>query len=347
MIDCLIMVASLARVLVSAELGLFGAFSSWLRSLIVRLALPGQAEEQADKEPVISMTPVLDYITNHMLTTPLEHFFGKTTEAEWNADWKAVEGYFASQASSGPGGADMAMGEFAWGSLSTKLHEELCKAIDIDSEPDFLGILQDGLAASGSGAIEPGADKGKQPVLNAARASRRRGKPNARETKGEAGYMKAFLKFDFLMKLFSTRAEAVLKDIAQSGRQNVSFRSLSRLSVGLPVKRAEVAMTTVPKPDPIDSMDVMAFSALTVQENTNSVYLFRSSTVTTEGVSTSVATQACVLSLGDSCRIVDFQFADASLLLLLLATKGKWMPVALLFLISLFSVVSPFHKLAC
>ncbi len=77
-------------------------------------------------------------------------------------------------------------------------------------------------------------------------------------------------------------------------------------------------------------MDVLAFSAVTVQEDTNNVYLFRSSTVTTEGVSTSVATQACVLALGDNYRIVDFQFTGASLLLVLLAaTKGKSMQSSL------------------
>ncbi len=237
MISCLILVSHNALALVTAELELFVAFSAWLRSLIDRLALPAQAEEQAEKEPNLSMAPVLDYITNHMLTSPLDLHFGKASEADWNGDWKIVFGEQVSY--SIPPGA-----------LLDKLEAEMEKVDGLGVEVDMLGILQDRVTRRREGKK----DQQPPPERDAAQKGKQKEAVPAEVAPGEAGangsatYMKAFPKLEFLTKILVTHANQVLRDIAQSGRRHVHLGPMTRLSVGLPIDRSEVTMAAIMKP---------------------------------------------------------------------------------------------------
>lgn len=206
MISCLIVASHNALALVTAELELFVAFSAWLRLLIERLALPGQAEEQAEKEPPMSVTPVLDYVTNHLLASPLDLHFGKIAAADWEADWKAVEGSSEN--------------------LLDMLEAELGKVDSIGAE-DGLSLVPKNESRKRRGHASSGKD--------------------VAEEAPRVTYMKAFPTFEFLTKLLATHADRTLKDIAESGRRHVHIGPLTRLDVGAPVKRAEVAMKAVLK----------------------------------------------------------------------------------------------------
>lgn len=233
-VSCLILVAHNSLSLVTAELELFMCFSTWLRSLIERLALPAQAEEQADKEPNLSITPVIDYISNHLLQSPLDLHFSKPAEGEWKADWKAIQEEPRNGSSS---------------TLLDQLEAEMERVDGFGVKPDILAILQDGLKehrdtkgkqASGKGPeIHPDDPNGPAAKEEA---------DDDQEGKGKEEPVKAFTKFGFLTRLFATQSDSVLKTIAESGRRHVHFGPLTRLSVGQTIKKAEVAMTAISKP---------------------------------------------------------------------------------------------------
>ncbi|CAK7206420.1 hypothetical protein SEUCBS139899_009212 [Sporothrix eucalyptigena] len=308
-VSCLILVAHNSLALVTAELELFMSFSTWLRSLIERLALPAQAEEQADKEANYSITPVIDYISNHLLTSPLDLHFGKPNEGEWKADWKALQ--------DGVKDPDT--------TLLDKLEAELEKVDGFGVKPDMLATLQDkgsrnskGKTASGQVSGD-GNSKGKGAEGSAEGACR-----NSKEGEGNENQpVKAFTKFGFLMRLFSTQSENVLKSIAESGWKHVYFSPQTRLSVGRPINKAEVAMTAISKPDPEDSANALSFTALSCKDGSSKIYLFRSLVSTSEGRTTDVSTEGCVFDLGSDGRVVDFQFLNASLLLILCAAADN------------------------
>ncbi|KIH93095.1 anaphase-promoting complex component cut20 [Sporothrix brasiliensis 5110] len=314
-VSCLILVTHNALALVTAELELFMCFSTWLRSLIERLALPAQAEEQADKEPNLSITPVIDYISNHLLRSPLDLHFGKPAEGEWRADWKAIQ----EQPKNG-----------ATISLLDQLEAEMERVDGFAVKPDFLAILQDGLReqrdSKGKQASETGQRSGSgkgHEVLDSHLGDRdREGKEEA-DDEDNGQPIKAFTQFGFLTRLFSTQSESVLKTIAESGRRHVHFGPLTRLSVGQPIEKAEVAMTAIAKPDPEDSADALSFTALSTKDDPKKIYLFRSTVATSEGVTTDVSTQGCVLDLAAGGRVVDFQFLGANLLLILWAATAE------------------------
>ncbi|EFX04258.1 anaphase-promoting complex component cut20 [Grosmannia clavigera kw1407] len=305
MLSCLIVASHNALALVTSELELFVMFSAWLRLLIERLALPGQAEEQAEKEPVMNVTPVLDYITNHLLSSPLDLHFGKTATADWDADWKAIESSSEN--------------------LMDKLEAELEKV-------DNIGV-EDGLSLM----PKNGARKRRDDKASAKDATERQGKRQSAdglqlnepaneeddgrepETQGGPGveYMKAFPKFEFLTKLLATHADRTLKDIAESGRRHVHFGPVTRLDVGAPVKQAEVAMKAVLKTDLEESADVLAFTVITSDESTNDFRLFRTAISTSGGISTAVSTQVCAVALAGNGSITDIRFLGAELILVL------------------------------
>ncbi|CAK7236725.1 hypothetical protein SCUCBS95973_009705 [Sporothrix curviconia] len=298
-VACLILVAHNALALVTAELELFMSFSTWLRLLIERLALPAQAEEQADKEPNLSITPVIDYISNHLLTSPLDLHFGKPSEGEWKADWKALQ--------DGPKGGSS--------TLLDKLEAEMEKVDGFGVKPDMLRILQgkqqglrDGPSSSGPASRE-GKGKGAEGTD--------KGGAEKEGDDGDNEPVKAFAKFGFLTRLFSTQSDSVLKSIAASGWKHVHLSPQTRLSVGRPVEKAEVAMTAILKPDPEDSPDALSFTALSCKDESSKIYLFRSLAATSEGQTSVVSTEGCVLDLGSDGRVVDFQFLDAGFLLIL------------------------------
>ncbi|CAK7208609.1 hypothetical protein SBRCBS47491_000149 [Sporothrix bragantina] len=304
-VSCLILVAHNSLALVTAELELFMSFSTWLRLLIERLALPAQAEEQADKEPNLSITPVIDYISNHLLTSPLDLHFGKPNEGEWKADWKALQ--------EGPKDDSS--------TLLDKLEKEMDKVDGFSVKPDMLAILQGKQQDRRNDSISSGL---------ASRDGKGKGaegmdKESTRDADdvGDKEPVKAFTKFGFLTRLFSTQSDNVLKGIAESGWKHVHFGQPTRLSVGRTVEKAEVAMTAISKHDPEDSADALSVTALSCKDEPSQIYLFRSSVATSDGRTTSVSTKGCALDLGSDGRVVDFQFLDASLLLILCAAADN------------------------
>ena len=219
-VSCLMLVAHNSLALVTDELELFMSFSTWLRLLIERLALPAQAEEQADKEPNFSITPVIDYISNHLLTSPLDLHFGKPNEGAWKADWKALQD---------------GLKDRSGGMLLDKLEEEMEKVDGFGVSPDILAILQ-----------------GKQQEAREAKGKDAEGSNKKSISKEDDGTdkepVKAFTKFGFLTRLFATQSDSVLKSIAESGWKHVHLSPQTRLSVDWPVEKAEISMTAISKP---------------------------------------------------------------------------------------------------
>ncbi|CAK7274447.1 hypothetical protein SEPCBS57363_006168 [Sporothrix epigloea] len=298
-VSCLILVTHKSLALVAAELELFMSFSTWLRLLIERLALPAQAEEQAEKELNLSITPVIDYISNHLLSSPLDLHLGEPNEGEWKADWKALQNGIKDDSST----------------LLDKLEAEMNRVDGYGVNPDMLGVLQGKQQRRRNGPLSPlrasTEGKGKRVEYT--------GKQSAL-TEGDSDHndpVKAFTKLGFLTRHFAAQSDNVLKSIAESGWKHVHVGPSTRLFVGRPVEKAEVAMTAISKLDQEDSADALSFTAISCRDESSKIHLFRSTITTSEGRTTAVSTGGCSLDLGSDDRIIDFQFIDANLLLIL------------------------------
>ncbi|CAK7272557.1 hypothetical protein SEPCBS119000_005189 [Sporothrix epigloea] len=301
-VSCLILVTHKSLALVTAELDLFMNFSTWLRMLIERLTLPAQAEEQADKELNLSITPVIDYISNHLLSSPLDLHFGKPKEGEWIADWNALQKNSKNDS----------------GTLLGKLETELERVDGFGAKADMLSVLQEKWQRRRSGSPtllrEAAGEKGKSIENSSRQGALEAGDDNHQEP------AKAFIKLGFLTRHFSAQSDSVLKSIAESGWKHVHVGPPTRLSVGRPVEKAEISMTAISKLDSEDSADALSFTAVSCKDESGKIHLFRSAITTSAGRTIAVSTGGCVLDLGSGGRVLDFQFLDAKLLLILCST---------------------------
>lgn len=94
-VACLHLVASRILIRVVGELDLFGAFSSWLRYEIDRLASDSSNspnEENVDKEATIDHSKVLVYLETTMTSSPLEVFLGDSTSEDYDDKTHTEEG---------------------------------------------------------------------------------------------------------------------------------------------------------------------------------------------------------------------------------------------------------------
>ena len=93
-VACLHLVASKILNQVIDELDLFGAFSSWLRFEIDRLASNASTtpkDDELEKEATIDHSKVLQYLQTCMTASPLEVYLGDCTSEDYNHGWNQAE----------------------------------------------------------------------------------------------------------------------------------------------------------------------------------------------------------------------------------------------------------------
>jgi anaphase-promoting complex subunit 4 len=94
-VACLHLVASRILIQVVDELDMFGAFSTWLRFEIDRLASDSSAtplkDDELEKEATINHSKVLFYLQKCMTSSPLEVFLGDCTSEDYSSGWTHAE----------------------------------------------------------------------------------------------------------------------------------------------------------------------------------------------------------------------------------------------------------------
>ncbi|TVY29164.1 Anaphase-promoting complex subunit [Lachnellula hyalina] len=93
-VACLHLIGSKILIQVVDELELFGAFSSWLRFEIDRLASDASTspkDDELEKEATIDHSKVLLYLQNCMTASPLEVCLGDCTSEDYNHGWNQAD----------------------------------------------------------------------------------------------------------------------------------------------------------------------------------------------------------------------------------------------------------------
>jgi anaphase-promoting complex subunit 4 len=88
-VACLHLVASKILIQVVDEIDLFGAFTSWMRYEIDRLAADSSVpkEDELEKEASLDHSKVLMYLQTCMTTSPIEIYLGDSTLDESKSTW--------------------------------------------------------------------------------------------------------------------------------------------------------------------------------------------------------------------------------------------------------------------
>ncbi|KAI1340471.1 anaphase-promoting complex, cyclosome, subunit 4-domain-containing protein [Xylariaceae sp. FL0016] len=128
-----------------------------------------------------------------------------------------------------------------------------------------------------------------------------------------------FPQIEFLCNYLDTKANAVFEGIAEAERRSVRFGQPTKIELEHTVTKFDVRMSAIRAADVIEGVNYTAVAA----ENENSnVYVFRSSTRVTNGISGPLKTEVSLLTFGDG-RVLDLKFLYEDSLLVLWASKGR------------------------
>ncbi|KAI1501279.1 anaphase-promoting complex component Cut20/Apc4 [Biscogniauxia marginata] len=128
-----------------------------------------------------------------------------------------------------------------------------------------------------------------------------------------------FSQIEFLCNYLDSKANAVFEGIAEAEKRSVRFGQPTKIELEHKVSRFDIRMSTIQTPNVSQGL---TFTALTVDEEESNVYVFRTSTTITNGISGSVATEISCMTLGDG-KILDLKFFNDDSLLVLWAVKGS------------------------
>ncbi|KAI1345917.1 anaphase-promoting complex, cyclosome, subunit 4-domain-containing protein [Xylaria sp. FL0043] len=118
---------------------------------------------------------------------------------------------------------------------------------------------------------------------------------------------------EFLCKYLDSQASSVLQGIAEAERRSVRFGQATKIVLDNDVSRFDVRLSAVPAGD---FWKGMTHTALVTEGGDSQVYIFRTSTTITNGISSSVTTELSSMTLGNG-KVYDLKFLyDDSLLVL-------------------------------
>ncbi|KAI0118914.1 anaphase-promoting complex, cyclosome, subunit 4-domain-containing protein [Nemania sp. FL0031] len=121
---------------------------------------------------------------------------------------------------------------------------------------------------------------------------------------------------EFLCKYLDSQANSVLEGIAEAERRSVRFGQCTKIVLDHDVSRFDVQLSAAQVGD---TWKGVTHTALTTEGDDSHIYIFRTSTTITNGISSSVTAELSRMILGDG-KILDLKFLyDDSLLVL-------WMP---------------------
>ncbi|KAI1180084.1 anaphase-promoting complex, cyclosome, subunit 4-domain-containing protein [Nemania sp. FL0916] len=122
---------------------------------------------------------------------------------------------------------------------------------------------------------------------------------------------------EFLAKYLESQASSVLEGIAEAERRSVRFGQVTKVVLDHDVSRFDVRLSATQEGD---TSRGITYTAITTEDNEPQVYIFRTSTTITNGISSSVTAALSRLILGDG-KILDLKFLYEDSLLVLLAPK--------------------------
>ncbi|KAK5632044.1 hypothetical protein RRF57_007758 [Xylaria bambusicola] len=132
-------------------------------------------------------------------------------------------------------------------------------------------------------------------------------------TQTDAG---SYSQVEFLCKYLDSQASSVLEGIAEAERRSVRFGQATKIVLDSNVSRFDVQLSATPVGPP--NKRQQSSSELTI----HLVYIFRTSTTITNGISSSVVAELSRMTLGDG-KIFDLKFLYDDSLLVLWAPKDS------------------------
>ncbi|KAI0527821.1 anaphase-promoting complex, cyclosome, subunit 4-domain-containing protein [Xylaria bambusicola] len=135
-------------------------------------------------------------------------------------------------------------------------------------------------------------------------------------TQADAG---SYSQIEFLCKYLDSQAAGVLEGIAEAERRSVRFGQATKIVLDGNVSRFDVRLSATPVGD---AWRGVTHTALITEGNDSQVYIFRTSTTITNGISSSVVAELSRMTLGDG-KIVDLKFLYDDSLLVLWAPKDS------------------------
>ncbi|KAI1426225.1 anaphase-promoting complex, cyclosome, subunit 4-domain-containing protein [Xylaria sp. FL1777] len=147
------------------------------------------------------------------------------------------------------------------------------------------------------------------------------GKQIQRQESGqpEAG---SYPQVEFLCKYLDSQATGVLEGIAEAERRSVRFGQATKIVLDNNVLRFDVRLSATPVGVRNDAWRGVTHTALIGEGDDSQVYIFRTSTMITNGISSSVTAELSCMTLGDG-KILDLKFLYDDSLLVLWAPKDS------------------------
>ncbi|CAJ2506065.1 Uu.00g001950.m01.CDS01 [Anthostomella pinea] len=146
--------------------------------------------------------------------------------------------------------------------------------------------------------------------------------------KQEAGQLDTgtFPQVEFLCKYLDSKSSSVFEGIAEAEKRSVRFGSLAMIELDHAVSRFDVRLSAV---QAADSSEGLTFTAVATEVEENLVYIFRTATTITNGISGSVTKSVTCIVLGNG-KVLDLKFLYDDCLLVLWASKGE--PLRLIYI---------------
>ncbi|KAI0480532.1 anaphase-promoting complex component Cut20/Apc4 [Xylariaceae sp. FL0804] len=124
---------------------------------------------------------------------------------------------------------------------------------------------------------------------------------------------------EFLSEHLNAKAHAVFEGIAEAERRSVRFGQATRIELEHNVSKFDAVVSVSRR---ADALEGVTFTALTTEGEDSNVYLFRTTTAVTNGISGPVRTEVSAMTLG-SGKVLDLKFLSDDSLLVLWALQGS------------------------
>ncbi|KAJ8125266.1 hypothetical protein O1611_g8373 [Lasiodiplodia mahajangana] len=145
------------------------------------------------------------------------------------------------------------------------------------------------------------------------------GKQIKKQESGEPG-TGSYPQVEFLCKYLDSQANSVLEGIAEAERRSVRFGQCTKIVLDHDVSRFDVQLSATQVGD---TWKGVTHTALITEGDDCQVYIFRTSTTITNGISSSVTAELSRMILGDG-KILDLKFLYGDSLLVLWMPKGVY-----------------------
>ncbi|KAH9906466.1 anaphase-promoting complex, cyclosome, subunit 4-domain-containing protein [Xylariomycetidae sp. FL2044] len=125
---------------------------------------------------------------------------------------------------------------------------------------------------------------------------------------------------EYLCSLLSAKSSIIFDGLAEAEKRSVRFGQPTEIRLERNISKIDVRVSSTAQPP--DASQGLTFTAITTEEEENEIYVFRTTTNITNGISGSVTTELSRMTLGDG-KILDLSFLYDDSLLVLWALKDE------------------------